>query len=81
MGIAGFRCGECGGEKFPPGIQIVLCPRCTEKIHAGCWPRHRLRHLEQEPAVPVDDGARRGTMGDYGVIRWADRPSRDRSDG
>lgn len=77
MGIAGFRCGECGGEKFPAGVRLVLCPACAEKIHAGCWPRHRARHLEADSAARLDEGARRGTMGDYGIIRWADPPPPD----
>jgi len=74
MGIAGFRCGECGGEKFPTGARLVLCPACGDKIHAGCWPRHRDRHLAADPAARPDVDARRGIMGDYGIIRWADPP-------
>jgi hypothetical protein len=30
--------------------------------------------LAADPGAKLDADARRGTMGDYGIIRWADPP-------
>jgi len=68
--ISGYLCGECGGNKFPEGLRLVLCPVCQQKIHAGCWPAHEKNHRHKDPDVFQNRSVRRGIMGAYGVIRW-----------
>jgi len=71
-GVAGFKCGHCGGEKFPEGMHIYLCSVCGEKIHGGCWSAHRQMHISKTADSFKDKKVRHGIMGAYGVIRWLD---------